>query len=91
MIFPGGRPALVGVLSLLSKDVEVRVGNCEYAALKDILKGIKLRHSIVECSKENKFKPNNREYFDDFDGHKDSQKVLRQSLSRMLIRFITET
>ena len=40
MIFPGGRSALVGVLSLLTNDVEVRVGSCEYAALRDILKGI---------------------------------------------------
>ena len=27
-------------------------------------------------SKRNKFKPNNREYFDDYPGHKDNQKVL---------------
>ena len=31
---------------------------------------------MVDCSKRNKFKPNNREYFDDYSDHKDNQKVL---------------
>ena len=40
MIFPGGRASLVGVLSLLTSDVELRLGSCEYAAMSDILKGL---------------------------------------------------
>ena len=59
MIYSGGRPSLVGVFSLLKDDIEIRIGSCEYAAMGDIIKGLKKRFKTVETSMRNEFNPRN--------------------------------
>lgn len=71
MIYPGGRPSMVGVFSMLSEDVEIRLGSTEYAALSDVVKGSGKTYKMVENSKINNFNPSNSQFFDDFPGHKD--------------------
>lgn len=76
MIYPGGRPALMAVFGLLNSDVQIRCGSAEYAALGDILKGLNKEFHTVPCNKSNGFYPSNRQFFDDFEGHDESQRVL---------------
>jgi hypothetical protein len=71
MIFPGGRPSMAGVFSMLSEDVEIRLGSTEYAALSDVVKGSGKTYKMVENSKRNKFNPKNSQFFDAFPGHID--------------------
>lgn len=64
MIFAGGRPGIYTVLSLLKKNIQVRIGNVEWPAYLDILTQTNNDWKTVAMTPENNFHPSNAEYFD---------------------------
>lgn len=63
MVFAGGRPALIAIMLLLQRDVEVTIASTEYTPYLDMLKCMQLSYSLVESNKENSFMPKNQAYF----------------------------
>ncbi|MEM7194322.1 MAG: pyridoxal phosphate-dependent aminotransferase [Pseudomonadota bacterium] len=64
MIFAGGRPGIFTVISMLKKDVQIRIGNVEWPAYLDIMTLAGADWKTVPMSPENNFHPENAEYFD---------------------------
>jgi len=63
MVFAGGRPALISIMLLLQRDVEITIASTEYTPYLDMLKTMHLSYSLVESNKANKFSPSNNAYF----------------------------
>jgi len=63
MVFAGGRPALIAIMMLLQRDIEITIASTEYTPYLDMLKCMRLSYSIVESNKANKFMPTNSAYF----------------------------
>jgi len=64
MIFAGGRPGIISVLSFLKKHVQVRISNTEWPAYLDIMTATDTDWAVVPCTKGNGFHPPNSAYFD---------------------------
>ncbi len=64
MVFAGGRPGILAVLSLLKRDVQVSIGNAEWPAYLDIMTRAGTDWRIVPFTEQNGFHPPNREYFE---------------------------
>ena len=64
MVFAGGRPGIQITLSLLKKDIQIRIGNVEWPAYLDILTNTNVDWKTVAMTPENNFHPSNAEYFD---------------------------
>lgn len=63
MIFAGGRPAIVAVLSFLEPGITVRIASTEYTPYYDMLKLIGKPYSLVPSTVENGFAPTSDDYF----------------------------
>ena len=62
MIFAGGRPGLLAILTLLYDDIQIRIASTEYTPYYDMLELIKCKYSIVESGVENDFYPSVSDY-----------------------------
>ena len=62
MIFAGGRPGLLAILTLLYDDIQIRIASTEYTPYYDMLELIKCKYSIVESGVENGFYPSVSDY-----------------------------
>lgn len=57
MIFAGGRPGLLAVLTLLCDDIQIQIASTEYTPYYDMLRLTKHKYSIVESGVNNNFFP----------------------------------
>merc|ERR1719233_1299325 len=64
MIYAGGRPALIAIMTLLRRDIEVTIASTEYTPYVDMLKCMNLSYSLVDSNKANNFLPESWEYFE---------------------------
>ena len=64
MVFGGGRPGILAVLSFLKRDVQVRIANVEWPAYLDIMTASGTDWKVIESNRENGFHPSNEAYFD---------------------------
>ena len=62
MIFAGGRPAIVAVLSFLEPGITVRIASTEYTPYYDMLERIGRSYSLVPSTVENGFRPSAEDY-----------------------------
>ncbi len=62
MIFAGGRPALVAILSFLDRSIAVRVASTEYTPYYDLLERLGRTWSMTPSRAENRFTPKPAEY-----------------------------
>ena len=65
MVFAGGRPGLVALLSFLQPDIEVRIAETEYTPYWDMLKLTGRSYTLVDSGEANGFKPSVEEYLGD--------------------------
>ena len=63
MVFAGGRPGLVALLSFLQTDIEVRIAETEYTPYWDMLKLTGRSYTLVDSGEANGFRPSVEEYF----------------------------
>jgi len=64
MIFAGGRPGLVAILTLLQQDIEVQIASTEYTPYYDMLRFAKNKYSVVESGLSNQFYPKVSDYIE---------------------------
>ena len=62
MIFAGGRPGLLAILTLLYDDIQIQVASTEYTPYYDMLQLTKRNYSIVESGVHNNFYPSVSDY-----------------------------
>ena len=62
MIFAGGRPGLLAVLTLLYEDIQIRIASTEYTPYYDMLKLTKCKYAIVNSDIKNGFYPTVSDY-----------------------------
>ena len=62
MVFAGGRPGLVALLSFLQPDIEVRIAETEYTPYWDMLKLTGRSYTLVDSGEANGFRPSVEEY-----------------------------
>ena len=62
MIFAGGRPGLLAILTLLYDDIQIQIASTEYTPYYDMLELTKRKYSIVESGIENGFYPSVSDY-----------------------------
>ncbi len=68
MIFAGGRPALVAVLSFLEREISVRVASTEYTPYYDLLERLGRSWSMASSHEGNRFTPAVADYLDREEG-----------------------
>ena len=64
MIFAGGRPGLVAILTLLQQDIEVQIASTEYTPYYDMLRFAKNKYSVIESGLSNQFFPTISDYLE---------------------------
>ena len=64
MIFAGGRPGLVAILTLLQQDINVQIASTEYTPYYDMLRFAKNKYSVVESGLSNQFYPKVSDYLE---------------------------
>jgi len=62
MVFAGGRPGLLAILTLLYDDIQIRIASTEYTPYFDMLELIKCKYTIIESCVENGFRPSVSDY-----------------------------
>ena len=62
MVFAGGRPALIAILTFLESDIRIRIAETEYTPYWDMLERYNRAYDIVPSHEGNGFRPTTADY-----------------------------
>lgn len=62
MVFAGGRPALIAILTFLESDIRIRIAETEYTPYWDMLERLGRAYDIVPSHEGNGFRPSTADY-----------------------------